>query len=67
MNISIIQVTGSYDSSAAIYDRVAAKKLYNLKDHTDSVTTLQFDTNGTLVKFFTCLSAHPVNHSFLFR
>jgi len=42
-------VSGSYDSTAFVYDRIAGKRLFELKYHTDSITTLQYDQYGMLI------------------
>jgi WD40 repeat protein len=42
-------VSGSYDSTAGVWDRIAGKRLWELSGHTDSITTLQYDTSGMLI------------------
>jgi len=42
-------VTGSYDSTSFVFDRVANKMLYDLHAHSDSITTLQYDSSGMLI------------------
>jgi len=42
-------VSGSYDSTAGVWDMAAGKRLWELKGHTDSITTLQFDESDMLV------------------
>jgi len=42
-------VSGSYDSTAGVWDRVAGKRLWELSGHTDSITTLQYDASGMLI------------------
>jgi WD40 repeat protein len=42
-------VSGSYDSNAGVWDRIAGKRLWELSGHSDSITTLQYDTSGMLI------------------
>lgn len=42
-------VSGSYDSTAGVWDLVAGRRLWELGGHTDSITTLQYNTNGMLI------------------
>lgn len=46
---SNLVVSGSYDSTAGVYDRVAGKRLWELNGHTDSITALQYNASGMLI------------------
>lgn len=42
-------VTGSYDSTSFVFDMRTGNKLYDLRGHNDSITTLQYNKEGVMV------------------